>query len=154
MGKRGTEVARQAADLVLADDDLPPSSPPSRRAAGSTPTSAGSCSTRLSGGAAEIAGHARSARSLGLPLPLLPAQILWINLLTHAFRGRAGCGAGRAGNDAARPPRPPGESVLGGGLGWRIGSIAAFLAVASLARPEAWQPARWPGPPAQDLMRL
>jgi Ca2+-transporting ATPase len=53
---------------------------------------------------------------LGLTIPLLPAQILWINLLTHGLPGAA-LGAESAEPDTMRrPPRPPKESVLGGGL--------------------------------------
>jgi len=75
MGKRGTEVARQAADLVLADDEL------------STVVVAAEEGRRvyanirrfllyaLSGGAAEIA-IMLAGPFLGLPLPLQPAQIL------------------------------------------------------------------------------
>ena len=43
MGRGGTEVARQAAELVLADDDLGPLSSPSRKADASWPTSGRSC---------------------------------------------------------------------------------------------------------------
>jgi P-type Ca2+ transporter type 2C len=76
MGKRGTEVARQAADLVLADDEL------------GTVVAAAEEGRRvyanirrfllyaLSGGSAEIA-VMLAGPFLGLALPLLPAQILW-----------------------------------------------------------------------------
>ncbi|MEV4090564.1 HAD-IC family P-type ATPase, partial [Nonomuraea fuscirosea] len=88
MGRRGTEVARQAADLVLADDNL------------DTVVAAVEEGRRvyanirrflvygLSGGAAEIAVMLLGPFA-GLPLPLLPAQILWINLLTHGLPGVA-----------------------------------------------------------------
>ncbi|WP_309246111.1 HAD-IC family P-type ATPase [Verrucosispora sioxanthis] len=84
----GTEVARQAADLVLVDDDL------------STVTAAIGEGRRiydnirrflryaLSGGVAEIAVMLLGPL-FGLPVPLLPAQILWINLLTHGVPGVA-----------------------------------------------------------------
>ena len=105
MGKRGTEVARQAADLVLADDEL------------ATVVAAAEEGRRvyanirrfllyaLSGGAAEIAvmlaGPVRSACAL----PLLPAQILWINLLTHGLPGVA-LGSEPADPDVMRTPAP------------------------------------------------
>ncbi|HYO20500.1 MAG TPA: cation-translocating P-type ATPase C-terminal domain-containing protein, partial [Dermatophilaceae bacterium] len=70
---------------------------------------------------------------LGTPLPLLPAQILWLNLLTHSFVGAAlGTEAVEIGT-MTRPPRDPLEGVLGGGLWWRITAIAAVLATVSLA---------------------
>jgi Ca2+-transporting ATPase len=131
MGRRGTEVARQAADLVLADDEL------------STMVTAVSEGRRIydnvrrfllfgmSGGAAEIM-VMLAGPFLGMPLPLLPAQILWINLLTHGLTGVA-LGAEPA-NEAVmqRPPRPPAESVLGAGLWKRILRIAVLLTAVTL----------------------
>lgn len=88
MGHRGTEVARQAADLVLADDEL------------ATVVVAVEEGRRvyanirlflvfaLSGGAAEIL-VMLIGPFVGLGLPLLAAQILWINLLTHGLTGVA-----------------------------------------------------------------
>jgi Ca2+-transporting ATPase len=132
MGRRGTEVARQAADLVLADDEL------------STMVTAVSEGRRIyanvrrfllfgmSGGAAEIM-VMLTGPFLGMPLPLLPAQILWINLLTHGLTGVA---LGAEPADEAimrRPPRPPGESVLGAGLWKRILRIAVLITAVTLA---------------------
>jgi Ca2+-transporting ATPase len=132
MGKRGTEVARQAADLVLADDEL------------GTVVAAAEEGRRvyanirrfllyaLSGGAAEIA-VMLAGPFLGLPLVLLPAQILWVNLLTHGLPGVA------LGSEPAdpglmrRPPRPPAESVLGAGLWPRIARVGVIIAAVTLA---------------------
>jgi Ca2+-transporting ATPase len=132
MGLRGTEVARQAADLVLADDDL------------STVVSAVEEGRRvyanvrrfllygLSGGLAEV-GVMIVGPFLGLALPLLPAQILWINLITHGIPG-IGFGTEPAAPDVMRrPPRDPSESVLGDGLWQRIGRGATVIAAGTLA---------------------
>ena len=132
MGGRGTEVARQAADLVLVDDDL------------GTLVAAVEEGRRvyanirrfllygMSGGAAEIM-LMLLGPAFGVPLPLLPAQILWVNLLTHSFAGAAlGAEPVEAGT-MEQAPRPPGQGVLAGGLWWRIGLLAALLAVASLS---------------------
>ena len=131
MGRRGTEVARQAADLVLADDDL------------GTVVAAAEEGRRvyanirrfllygLSGGSAEIA-VMLAGPALGLALPLLPAQILWVNLLTHGLPGVA------LGSEPAdpgvmrRPPRPPAESVLGAGLWQRILRVGLVIAAVTL----------------------
>ena len=131
MGKRGTEVARQAADLVLADDEL------------ATVVAAAEEGRRvyanmrrfllygLSGGAAEIA-VMLVGPFVGLALPLLPAQILWINLLTHGLPGVA-LGSEPAPADVMRrPPRPPAESVLGAGLWLRIMRVGAVIAAVTL----------------------
>ena len=108
MGRRGTEVARQAADLVLADDDL------------GTVVAAAEEGRRvyanirrfllygLSGGSAEIAVMLIGPLA-GLPLPLLPAQILWVNLLTHGPPGVA------LGSEPADPAgHEPEPKVLAG----------------------------------------
>jgi len=88
MGERGTEVARQSADLIIGDDDL------------GTVIAAVEEGRRvyanirrfllyaLSGGASEIL-LMLAGPLIGAPLPLLPAQILWLNLLTHSFAGAA-----------------------------------------------------------------
>ncbi|UQU62453.1 cation-transporting P-type ATPase [Couchioplanes caeruleus] len=131
MGLRGTEVARQAADLVLADDEL------------ATVVAAAEEGRRvyanirrfllygLSGGAAEIA-VMLAGPFLGLPLVLLPAQILWVNLLTHGLPGVA-LGSEPAPPDVmGRPPRPPAESVLGAGLWQRILRVGVVIAAVTL----------------------
>ena len=68
----------------------------------------------------------------GLTVPLLAAQILWINLLTHGFTGVA-LGAEPAERGIlARAPRPPEQSVLGDGLWQRVIAVSAVLSVATL----------------------
>ncbi len=131
MGKRGTEVARQAADLVLADDNL------------DTVVAAVEEGRRvyanirrflvygLSGGAAEIAVMLLGPFA-GLVLPLLPAQILWINLLTHGLPGVALGGEPAVPGAMASPPRPPSQSILGAGLWQRIIRIAVVLTAVTL----------------------
>jgi len=69
---------------------------------------------------------------LGLPLFLLPAQILWVNLLTHGLPGVA-LGSEPAPPDVMqRPPRPPAESVLGAGLWQRILRVGVVIAAVTL----------------------
>jgi len=131
MGAGGTEVARQAADLVLTDDNL------------ATVVTAVSEGRRiydnirrflrygLSGGLAEIV-VMLIGPFVGLAIPLLPAQILWVNLLTHGLPGVA-LGAEPAGPGAMRrPPRSPQESVLGAGLARAVLTIGTLIAVVVL----------------------
>ncbi|HZC39240.1 MAG TPA: cation-transporting P-type ATPase, partial [Streptosporangiaceae bacterium] len=132
MGRRGTEVARQAADLVLADDEL------------GTVVAAAEEGRRvyanirrfllygLSGGAAEIA-VMLAGPGFGLALPLLPAQILWVNLLTHGLPGVALGSEPAEPGMMKRPPRPPAESVLGAGLWQRIARVGLVVAAVTLA---------------------
>ncbi|KQX62738.1 cation-translocating P-type ATPase [Angustibacter sp. Root456] len=135
MGQRGTEVARQAADLVIADDEL------------ATVVAAVEEGRRvyanirrfllygLSGGMAEIVVMLVGPFA-GMPLPLLPAQILWINLLTHSLTGTALGSEPVEVGSMTRPPRSPREGVLGGGLWWRIAVL--MLVVAGVGGAAAW----------------
>ncbi|WP_407077545.1 cation-translocating P-type ATPase [Streptomyces sp. SCSIO 30461] len=145
MGRRGTEVARQAADLVLTDDEL------------ATVVAAVEEGRRvydnirrflvyaLAGGTAEIM-VMLIGPMFGLPLPLRAGQILWINLLTHGLTGVA-VGAEPVSPEAMRrPPRPPSQHVLGHGLWQRVlflgtvvtaACLIAGLAAKSMAAP--WQ---------------
>ncbi|MEV7629520.1 cation-translocating P-type ATPase C-terminal domain-containing protein [Actinoplanes sp. NPDC089786] len=69
---------------------------------------------------------------VGLPLPLLPAQILWINLITHGLPGLA-LGSEPVDPDAMRrPPRPPSETVLGAGLWKRIIRVGTVIAAVTI----------------------
>lgn len=150
MGERGTEVARQAADLVLADDNL------------GTVVAAVEEGRRvyanvrrfllyaLAGGTAEILVMLLGP-FLGMPLPLLPAQILWINLLTHGLPGVALGAEPVAPGVMRHPPRPPEESVLGAGLWPRLLAMGAFVAGVTLVA-GVW--ARETGRPWQSLMFL
>ncbi|MBX6748064.1 MAG: cation-transporting P-type ATPase [Micromonosporaceae bacterium] len=127
----GTEVARQAADLVLLDDNLATMAAAVREGRRIYDNIRRFLHYGLSGGAAELL-VMLVGPFLGLAIPLLPAQILWINLLTHGVPGVA-LGAEPADPDVMRrPPRPPQESVLGGGLVRAIASTGALLALAVL----------------------
>jgi Ca2+-transporting ATPase len=131
MGKLGSEVARQAADLVLADDNLQTvvtAAEEGRRVYGNIRRF---LLYALSGGCAEIA-VMLAGPALGLALPLLPAQILWVNLLTHGLPGVALGGEPASPGIMSRPPRPPAESVLGTGLWPRILRIGLVVAAVTL----------------------
>ena len=131
MGHRGTEVARQAADLVLADDDL------------GTVVAAVEEGRRvyanirlfllfgLAGGAAEIA-LMLLGPFVGLMAPLLAAQILWINLLTHGLTGVAIGAEPMDPRVMQQPPRPPDQSILGAGLWQRVLLTSAVLTMTTL----------------------
>jgi Ca2+-transporting ATPase len=111
MGRRGTEVAKEAADLVLTDDSLGTivaAIAEGRRVADNVRRFV---RYGLSGGLAEILVMVLGP-FLGLALPLLPAQILWVNLVTHGLPGVA-IGSEAAEPDVLRrPPRPPREGIL------------------------------------------
>lgn len=143
MGGEGTEVARQAADLVLTDDNLGTMAfaiGEGRRIYANVRTF---LRYALSGGVAEVAVMLLGPL-LGLAVPLLPAQILWINMITHGLPGVA-IGAEPAGPGILRrSPRSPDEFVLGGGLWRRVAWTGALIAVVTLG--VAWWSYRDGGP--------
>lgn len=138
MGRRGTEVAKEAADLVLVDDSL------------ATVTAAVAEGRRvfdnvrrfvgygLAGGLAEVLVMLLGP-VLGLALPLLPAQVLWVNLLTHGPVGVAMGGEPAAPDVLARRPRNPAAGVLDRSLVAQlvangVAVTAVCLAVAGTSR--------------------
>ncbi len=132
MGKGGTEVARQAADLVLADDDLHTIVTAVEEGRRVYANIRNFLRYAVSGGLAEIV-VMLAGPFLGVALPLLPAQILWINMLTHGLPGVA-FGAEPAAPSVMRlPSRSPRESVLGEGLGGQIALVGAVISAVSVS---------------------
>ncbi|HEX5568801.1 MAG TPA: HAD-IC family P-type ATPase [Streptomyces sp.] len=132
MGRRGTEVARQAADLVLADDALHTVVPAVEEGRRVYDNIRRFLLYGMSGGAAEIL-IMLLGPLFGLTLPLRAGQILWINLLTHGLTGVAVGAEPVSAGAMHRPPRPPEQHVLGDGLWRRVLRLAALLTAASLA---------------------
>ncbi len=139
MGDRGTEVARQAADLVLADDDLRTvvvAVGEGRRIYGNIRRF---LRYGLSGGFAEVLVLV-AGPFVGIPIPLGPGQILWINMITHGLPGVAFGGEPPDPADMKRPSPSPEQSVLGQGLLRQIlvaGSLIGLVAlVAGLLAPD------------------
>ncbi|MGZ8735982.1 MAG: cation-translocating P-type ATPase [Nocardioides sp.] len=131
MGRGGTEVARQAADLVLADDELGTIVHAVEEGRRVYANIRNFLRYAVSGGVAEVL-VMLAGPFLGAPLPLLPAQILWINMLTHGLPGVAFGAEPAAASVMEQPSRSPRESVLGGGLARQIALIGALIAVVSL----------------------
>jgi Ca2+-transporting ATPase len=72
----------------------------------------------------------------GLPMPLLPIHILWINLVTDGLPGLALAREKAEKNIMSRPPRKSDESIFSGGIGFHIiwmGLLMAGITIASQA---------------------
>jgi Ca2+-transporting ATPase len=131
MGAGGTEVARQAADLVLTDDNLATIALAVREGRRIYDNIRRFLRYALAGGLAELL-VMLAGPAVGLAVPLLPGQILWVNLLTHGLPGVA-LGAEPASPDVMRRrPRPPQESVLGAGLARTVLTIGTLIAACVL----------------------
>jgi len=111
MGQRGTEVAREAAEIVLLDDSF------------STIVAAVQEGRRIFDDIRKFIRYALTGNSgeifvlllapfLGLPLPLLPLHILWVNLVTDGFPGLALSAEPAERDVMRRKPRPPGEGIF------------------------------------------
>lgn len=111
MGRSGTDVAREAADLVISDDNF------STIVSGIEEGRVAFSNVRkviyllVSTGAAEIVVVALCLAS-GLPLPLLPAQLLWLNLVTQGIQDVALAFEPPEGNLLDRAPRPTNERIF------------------------------------------
>jgi P-type Ca2+ transporter type 2C len=111
MGRSGTDVAREASELVISDDNFV------TIVAGVEEGRVAYDNIRkvtyllISTGAAEILLIAASI-VVGLPLPLLPAQILWLNLVTNGIQDIALAFEPGEGNALRRRPRAPNEPMF------------------------------------------
>ncbi|MDO9281785.1 MAG: calcium-translocating P-type ATPase, PMCA-type [Methylotenera sp.] len=129
MGKGGTDVAREASRMVLLDDNF------------STIVNAVRYGRRLYDNIRKFVRYAVTTNSaevltiflapfLGLPIPLLPTHILWINLITDGLPALALTAEPAERGVMRRPPRPPQESLFSHGM-WQhmiwVGLLMAGL---------------------------
>jgi len=131
MGESGTDVAKEASDMVITDDNF--ASIYSAVEEGRTAFRNIRMATffLLSTGAADVL-IILTALGMGWPLPLLPAQILWCNVVTN---GIADVALGFEPGERAlyrRPPRPTGEGVLDAALIERLIWVGIWLSLGTL----------------------
>ncbi|MEZ5318524.1 MAG: cation-transporting P-type ATPase [Vicinamibacterales bacterium] len=111
MGRRGTQVAREAADMVLEDDAFDTIVAAIRQGRAIFGNIRRFVVYLLSCNISEVLLIA-AASATTAPLPILPLQILFLNLVTDVFPALAlGLGEGAAGI-MTRPPRPATEQIL------------------------------------------
>jgi Ca2+-transporting ATPase len=136
MGKRGTDVAREAADMDLLDDNF------------ATIVAAVREGRRVYDDIRKFIKYAMTTNSgeiwtlflapfFGLPVPLLPIQILWINLVTDGLPGLALSAEPAERNVMNRPPRPPGESVFAHGMWQHMLWVGLLIGAVSIGA-QAW----------------
>jgi Ca2+-transporting ATPase len=135
MGRKGTDVAREAADMVLLDDNF------------ATIVAAVAEGRRIFDNIRKFVKYTMTSNAgeiwtlflapfLGLPLPLLPIHILWINLVTDGLPGLALTAEPAERDLMTRPPRRPGESLFAHGM-WQhmiwVGILIGGLSIGAQA---------------------
>jgi Ca2+-transporting ATPase len=136
MGKGGTDVAREASSLVLLDDNFATIVGAVREGRRIFDNIRKFIRYALTGNSGEI-WVLFLAPLLGLPIPLLPIHILWVNLVTDGLPGLALAAEPAERGVMRRPPRPPGESVFAHGL-WQHALWVGLLIGALCLGVQAW----------------
>lgn len=112
MGRGGTEVTREAADIVLADDNFASIVAGIREGRAIYDNIKKALIYLLAGNAAELA-VMFGASALGFPAPMLPIHLLWINLVTDGLPALALVTDPPDRDVLRRPPRATDEPILG-----------------------------------------
>ncbi len=126
MGKAGSEAAKEASEIVLADDNFASIVAAVREGrtvydnikkviSWTLPTNAGEAMTII------------VALMLGLSLPITPIQILWVNMITAVTLGIALAFEPTENNTMLRPPRPRKDPLLSGALVWHIVLVTSLF---------------------------
>jgi magnesium-transporting ATPase (P-type) len=111
MGKRGTDVARESSDLILTDDNFSSIVQGIKQGRIVYNNIRKVIFLLISTGAAEITLVILSIL-FGLPLPLMPLQLLWLNLVTNGIQDIALVFEPEEGNELQQPPRKPDEAIF------------------------------------------
>ncbi len=136
MGRGGTDVAREASALVLLDDHFATIVTAVREGRRIFDNIRKFVRYALTGNSGEI-WTLFLAPLLGLPIPLLPLHILWINLVTDGLPGLALAAEPAEPGIMKRPPRPPQESLLAHGL-WQHALLLGLLMAGLCLGLQAW----------------
>lgn len=131
MGQKGTETAKEAAEMVLADDNFASIAHAVEEGRTVYSNLKKAIVFILPTNAAQ-AGMVLIAILLGLTLPITPVQILWVNMVTAVTLALA-LAFERPEPDVMRqPPRNPNEPLLTRFMLWRIGFVSTVLVAGSL----------------------
>jgi magnesium-transporting ATPase (P-type) len=140
MGKSGTDVAREAADMVLADDNFVSIYGAVEEGRITFANIRKVTFFLISTNAAEII-TILAALALGWPLPLLAAQLLWLNLVTEGLQDIALAFEPGEPGILQRRPRPAHEGIISGRL-WERTAIAGAIQATGALSLFAWELAR------------
>jgi len=136
MGITGTDVSKEASHMILLDDNF------------ATIVKAVKEGRRIFDNIRKFIRYTMTSNSgeiwtiflapfLGLPIPLLPIHILWINLVTDGLPGLALAAEPEEKDLMKRPPRHPGESIFAHGLGTHMIWVGLLMGAMSIFT-QAW----------------
>ena len=131
MGITGTDVSKEAADMVLLNDNFATIVAAVKEGRTIYDNIRKFIKYTLSSNAGEI-WVMLLAPLAGMPLPLLPLQILWINLVTDGLPGLAMGVEPPEPDTMNRPPHHPQESIFGRGLGRHVLWVGLLMGLVSL----------------------
>jgi Ca2+-transporting ATPase len=136
MGINGTDVSREAARMILLDDHFATIVRAVREGRRIFDNIRKFVKYIMTCNGAEI-WTILLAPMLGLPMPLLPIHLLWINLVTDGLPGLALARERSEPDIMHRPPRRSDESIFAGGIGYHILWVGLLMAGVTLSA-EAW----------------
>ena len=131
MGRSGTDVAKEVSSMILLDDNFATIVRAVREGRKIYDNIRRFVKYALTTNSAEI-WTMFLAPFLGLPMPLLPIQILWINLMTDGLPGLALAAEPGEKDLMDRPPRRPEESIFAHGLGFHVIWVGLLMAAVTL----------------------
>ncbi|MEI6949987.1 cation-translocating P-type ATPase [Paraflavisolibacter sp. H34] len=136
MGITGTDVSKEAAHMILLDDNFTTIVNAVREGRRIFDNIRKFIRYIMTGNSGEI-WTIFLAPLFGLPIPLLPIHILWINLVTDGLPALALANEQVERDVMKRPPRHPNESIFAGGLGWHILWVGLLIGILTLST-QAW----------------
>jgi Ca2+-transporting ATPase len=131
MGITGTDVSKEAAHMILLDDNFATIIHAVKEGRRIFDNIRKFIKYSITGNTGKVL-TVVLAPLLGLPIPLLPIQILWLNLVTDGLPGLAFASETAEENILKRPPRKPTESIFAGGMVIHILWVGLLMAAVAL----------------------
>jgi len=136
MGINGTEVSKEASDMILLDDNFATIVVAVKHGRKIFDNILKFIKYIMTGNSGEI-WVILLAPFFGLPIPLMAIHILWINLVTDGLPGLALASEPAEANIMKRPPRNPKENIFSGGMAIHILWVGFLMGVVTLGM-QAW----------------